>query len=168
MVEGVAVHRLARSKAGKVIDYIILKVNPAFEKQTGISRKKAEGALASTLYLAKEPPFLRQYAAVVASGKSISFEVPFAPLNKYFRISAFAIGKDGFVTVFEDITSSVKAVEAIKDSEFKYKTLAEQIGQLFYDLDVKSGALRWDGNIEEITGFSRKYFKNFPINVQIH
>ena len=64
MSEMVAVHEIVKDASGKAVDYRILDVNPIYTEITGISRKKAIGALASELYGSGKAPYLETYAKV--------------------------------------------------------------------------------------------------------
>ena len=64
MSEMVAVHEIVKDASGKAVDYRILDINPIYTKITGISRKKAIGALASELYGSGKAPYLETYAKV--------------------------------------------------------------------------------------------------------
>ncbi|MCX6247607.1 MAG: hypothetical protein NTW10_07725 [Bacteroidetes bacterium] len=59
MTEGVAVHQMLYDETGKAVDYIIMDVNPSFEKNLGIPADKAKGAYASKLYGLTPPPISR-------------------------------------------------------------------------------------------------------------
>jgi PAS domain S-box-containing protein len=111
MEEGIALHRLVCDSAGKAIDYLVLDVNPAFERQTGMPRSAAAGKLASVAYGTGEAPFLDVYAKVAQTRRPAIFEEYFAPLAKHFRIKVFSPYQDHFATLFEDITGR-KHIEA--------------------------------------------------------
>ena len=120
MSEGLALHQMVYDDSGKVTDYRILDVNPAFEAITGINRGKAVGLLASELYGTGTPPYFDIYAKVAETAEPTEFETEFAPMAKCFHISVFSPGKGIFATVFSDITVR-------KQTE---RTLAEQAAML--------------------------------------
>ena len=104
MNEGMALHQIIYNTKGKAIDYQIMDINPLYEKITGIKRAKIIGKKATEVYEVKEPPYLDIYSRVAATGKPISFETFFPPMNKYFTISVFSPQKGQFATIFQDIT----------------------------------------------------------------
>lgn len=104
MIEGVALHEIIYDAQGQAADYILLDVNPAYERITGLPRAQVVGQLASTFYGSGEPPYLETYAQVATSGQPAHFEAYFPPMEKHFRISVFALEPGQFATVFDDIT----------------------------------------------------------------
>ncbi|MFD2111045.1 PAS domain S-box protein [Thiorhodococcus fuscus] len=113
MSEGMALHRLVYDAAGRPQDYLILDVNPTFERQTGLTREAVVGRLASVAYGTGSAPFLERYAQVARTGQGQIFERYFKPLGRHFRISVFSPEPEHFGTVFEDITERKQSVEQL-------------------------------------------------------
>jgi transcriptional regulator with PAS, ATPase and Fis domain len=74
MKEGVAIHEVVYDSSGEAKDYIILDVNPSYEKILSLKKEKAVGRKASELYGTGQPPYIEIYAKVAASGQPTSFE----------------------------------------------------------------------------------------------
>jgi PAS domain S-box-containing protein len=125
MSEGLALHQMMFGDSGEATDYRIVDVNPAFEAITGISRDKAVGRLASELYGTGSPPYIETYARVADTGQPVEFEMEFAPMAKSFHISVFSPGKGIFATVFLDVTERRRAEQALRESEEKFRALAQ-------------------------------------------
>ena len=148
MSEGLSVHKFIYNDEGVPVDYTILRVNPAYERITGISSERAKGSSASQLYGIMPPPYIEQYKKVVSSNSPLSFDVYFKPLKKHFHISAFPLGEDSFATVFMDITE-------IKSLEEKYRLLAENAPALIYRMSIPEGKYEYvSPKSVEITGFT--------------
>ncbi len=113
MIEGVAFHEVVYDSSGKAVDYIITDVNSSYEKITGLTRNQAIGKKASVLYGTGEPPYLDIYAKVAFSGKPVSFETYFPPMQKHFSISVSSPAKGKFITIFHDITERKKSEERL-------------------------------------------------------
>jgi len=124
--EGFSLHELVYSKDGKVIDYRILNVNPAFEKILGIKASQAIGCLATKLYGVTQAPYLEEYARVAQTSHTTIFETFFPPLNKYFRIVAFCPSVGQVATLFEDITERKLADEKLLQDKVELKRLFDQ------------------------------------------
>ncbi len=115
MTEGFALHEIVFDASGAPVDYVILDVNPAFERHTGLNAEAVVGRNASEVYETPTPPYLDVYAEVVATGDPVGFEIYHAPLQRYFRISAFSPGGSEFATVFADITKRRLAQQVLNE-----------------------------------------------------
>lgn len=128
MNEGVALHKLVLDEKGEPVDYIIIDINPSFEKNTGIKVEKARGVLGSKLYNSNPPPYLDVYSNVSLTGKYYEFETYFPPLKRYFKISVSCPGYLMFATIFLDITDA-------KESEEKQKAFVLSLEQSNKELE---------------------------------
>jgi PAS domain S-box-containing protein len=115
LTEGVALHEMVYDEQGKVIDYRILDMNPAYERHTGLLQKRAKGLLASVLYGTNSPPYFEEYERVARTGEPYTFETYFLPLERHFRIGVSSPKKGTFVTVFEDITERKQKQKELQD-----------------------------------------------------
>lgn len=127
MNEGVALHDVILNDAGKPIEYRIVDINPRYEKIIGVKREDVCGKLSSEAYGTPEPPYLIEFTSVGLTGIPYRFETYFPPMDKHFSISVAPWGKNGFATIFSDISERKKAEAALKDSEFRHRTLFENM-----------------------------------------
>jgi len=63
-----------------------------------------------------------------------------------------AEGQVGVYGIYRDESERVRAEAALRESEKRYRIMAENTGQLVYDYDLASGAIHWSGAIERVTG----------------
>jgi two-component system, cell cycle sensor histidine kinase and response regulator CckA len=78
---------------------------------------------------------------------------------------------EGVLGIYEDISESLKADVALKESEERYRLTAEMTGKLVYDYDVPTGHITWHGAISPLTGFMPEEFKEVDFkafNEMIH
>jgi two-component system, sensor histidine kinase and response regulator len=127
MSEGFALHELIYDANHVAVDYKILEINPAFEKQVGITIEKAKGTLATELYGVTPAPFLDIYAQVAETGEHQFFQTYFPPLDRHFQISIFSPNPTYFATVFTDISEVKHAEEALRESEYQFKQLVDDM-----------------------------------------
>ncbi len=121
--QGVALHRLIFDEHEVPLDYIILEINPSFEKILGLPGKDVIGKTSREAYQVSIPPYLDIYAKVAMTGESIIFETYFLPLKKYFSISVYRPFINSFVTIFEDISTRKQSEKELQVSLAKYKVL---------------------------------------------
>ena len=158
MTEGVVLHDVVYDETGKVVDYIITDVNPAFSSITGLTKEIAIGKKASKLYGTGKPPYLDVYARVAASGNPESFETYFTPMEKHFSISVFSPGKGKFATVFQDITERKRTEIILQESEQRLN-LAQEISHLgSWELDITNNKLSWSDEVYRIFGLKPQEF----------
>ncbi len=68
---------------------------------------------------------------------------------------------EGLVGVMLDVTGRKRMENELQKNEERYRLIAEQTGQLIYDIDLKNGSVEWAGAINELTGYSSKEIENF-------
>ncbi len=137
MTEGVALHAIITDATGTPVDYCILEINPAFTIITGLSRPATVGRLASDVYGTGAPPYLKQYAQVVATGEPVTFQTTFDPLQKTFLITAIPTAPDQFATIFTDITTHEYTETALRASEERYRAVSELTSDFAFALTVR-------------------------------
>ncbi|MCC7573127.1 MAG: PAS domain S-box protein [Candidatus Methanofastidiosum sp.] len=118
MNEGMALHQIIFDNENNTIDYLVLDVNPSFERITGLEREKIIGKKATEIYGTDKAPYIDIYYKVANTGTPTKFEIDYGPMQKSFSISVFSPEKNKFVTVFEDITKRKKAEESLKKIEW--------------------------------------------------
>jgi len=150
MSEGMALHRLVYDATGLPQDYLILDVNPSFERQTGLTREAVVGRLASVAYGTGLAPFLERYAQVARTGQGQIFEQYFKPLGRHFRISVFSPEPEHFGTVFEDITER-KRSEAMLQRQRTMLARTERIAHLgSWEWEVATDTVTWSDELFRI------------------
>lgn len=107
MSEGVAFHTIIYDEHRNPVNYVITDVNTAYEKITKMKKENCINRPATEVYNTAAPPYFLDYLRVL-KGAPLQFETYFAPMDKYFFISAVAIAEDKFATIFSDITANKK------------------------------------------------------------
>lgn len=113
---GSCVDEIIYDKNGNPIDYLILDVNKAFEKITGIKKEEAVNKLASYVYKTQKLPYLDVFERVVKTGVSQNFQGYFPTFKKYINMSVSRFSKNRFSTVFTDITDEVVYKQKLEKS----------------------------------------------------
>lgn len=113
MSEGVSLHKFIYDETGKVTDYQILDINPAFETLTNTTRERAIGNMASEFFQTTPPPFLDEFLDVFESGEPTTFEAYVDVLEKHFHISVFLPEEQTFALALQDITEQKHAQQKL-------------------------------------------------------
>lgn len=154
MAEGVTFNEMVYDNKGVAVDYIVVDVNPAFEKITRLDRERVVGEKVSSLYGENKAPYLEAYSQVAASGKPFSFETYFPPMDMYFSIKAFSDAKGKFTTVFHDITSLKKAEQTATAAQKEWEKTFDAVPDLISILDKENRILRANKAMAERLGLT--------------
>jgi len=130
MQEGVVLHEWIRDKNGEIVDYRIVGANESFARYTDLDVNTSLGMPATQLYGVSPPPYFDIYKRVYEKKQSEVFETYYAPMKKYFFISALPWG-DGFATIFWDISP-------LKLKQQELELLVQQKQFLFRELQHRS------------------------------
>lgn len=136
MAEGVCLQKLVYDAKGNAIDYRIIGINRQYEAILNLKSEDVIGRLASEVYGVNPPPYLPQYEAVASSGVPDTLETYFEPMKKYFTISVSPWDKDGFATIFADITHRMEAEQILQHERMMLRTLIDHIPDPIYVKDV--------------------------------
>ncbi len=150
MAQGFCICEIIFDENGKPKDYRFLEINPAFEKMTGL--EQATGKTARELVPNLEDFWIDTYGRVVLTGQSVQFENQSIAMNRWFDVNAFPIGEPqshNFALLFTNITEikqreaqRQQAEESLRESEERFRTLADNIAQFAWIADEK-GWIFW-------------------------
>jgi len=149
---GFAYHEGIFNKAGKMVDYRFLDVNPGFEKMTGLKREKVVGKTALQLFPKLEKIWFDQYGDVVLTGKPFDGEQYSSPIKKYFNFHAFRAEKNRFGVLFTDITKDKLQKTQITEARDFYLTLFEDFPSLIWRADTSGKCDYFNATWLEFTG----------------
>jgi len=155
MDEGFALHQLIEDQDGVPVDYRLINVNSSFERILGIPVAIAEGALGSELYGTGEAPYLKEYAEVVKTGISASFETYFPELDKHFRISVNTPQPNHFSTIFSDISERIRNIDKIRRNEDQFKLIADNVSDVIWMYNLNQRRFTYvSQSIDKMRGYT--------------
>lgn len=125
ITEGMVLHKMVYDEVGQPKDYVVLEANEAFGRHTGFQRDAIIGKRATEAYAVPVAPCLALYAEVARTLQPVTFEEYFAGWSKTFRITAYAPRVGYFATVLVDITAQKEAEAALRESEYRLRTLID-------------------------------------------
>lgn len=120
---GLALHEIVQDENGKVIDYIFLKINNAYEKQTGLKREEIIGKRVLEVLPKLESYWIEKFGHVALTGESLSYENYVSDFDKYFEVIAYRPQKNQFIVIANDITSRKIFNKKLINSESKIKSI---------------------------------------------
>ncbi len=131
MINGFAYNKIIVDENEKPVDYIILKVNRAYERIMEGEKKDFIGKKASVdfphITNNTEKNWINEFGNVALKGEEARFEQFCRPLNKWLSIYAYSL-KDGFfATIIEDITPRIKAEQKLKSLLKEKETLLKEV-----------------------------------------
>lgn len=139
-------HRIVKDDQDRVVDYVFLTVNAAFEDITGLSREEVVGFKATAVLpelLKSRFDWIGVYAAVARGGGRRNFEEYSEPLQRWYAVDVYSDEPDHFTTIFNEITPLKQELASItgllqltekmlsgKETAIDYKQQAEVLRTL--------------------------------------
>ena len=129
MNAGFAYHEVIVNDNNEPIDYKYIEVNPGFEKLTGLKKEDLIGKTVTEAIPGTEndpADWIGKFGNVGLTGIPLIVEDYSEAIDKYFKVSGYSPKKGYFAVTFTDITDHKKAEQKLKESEEKFRTIAEQ------------------------------------------
>lgn len=153
MVEGIAIDKIIYEN-DKPIDWIILDINPAYEKILSIKKEDAIGQYASKIYGSRETiePFLSAYDLANRTGKPVTKTIQSWTGNRLVNFTAISLGIDQIAVLFSDITEQENAIKA----ELEQRKLAEAMRSI-------ASALNMTIHLDEVLDIILEHMERFVL-----
>ncbi|WP_136686648.1 PAS domain S-box protein [Halorhabdus amylolytica] len=126
-INAIAVHEIVTDEDGKPVDYVFLDVNNAFENMTGLERDGVLGERVTDVLPDVDPTFIERYGRVVLEDEPVQFDHYAESLDAHYGIAAFPLGRDRFVTTFNDITTLVERDRELAETNTLLSALLENL-----------------------------------------
>ncbi|MDW7670995.1 MAG: response regulator [Bacillota bacterium] len=111
-----AYHEIILDEDGRPVDYRFLDINPAFEEMTGLNRDLVLGKTVTEVLPdlgQSEFNWIAFYGEVAVEGKSRRITQYAEPLDKWYDIVAYSDRPGCFVTLFWDVTETMRQQEQL-------------------------------------------------------
>jgi len=170
MDEGFCIIEMLFDGSGRPSDYRFLKVNAAFEKQTGLH--DAEGKLMRELAPDHEEHWFEIYGKIALTGQALRFTNEARALNRWYEVYAYRVGKPEerqVAIVFHDISEIKEAEKALQKAHDELEervrerteALARQaeLLELAHNAilvrDLESRITFWNHRAEDVYGWTK-------------
>ncbi|HBE87925.1 MAG TPA: hypothetical protein DDW67_02135 [Elusimicrobia bacterium] len=158
MLDGFALHEMILDGDGRPADYRFLRLNPAFERLTGLKAAETEGRTALEILGDDAKEWVEIYGKVALTGEPASFEKFIKLLDRYYAILAFRPRPGQFAAIFTDVTEQKKAETTLRENA----AMLEMAGRFArfgaWSVDLAAGVCHWSDEVaaihEEPAGFS--------------
>nr|WP_294903018.1 PAS domain S-box protein [uncultured Lacibacter sp.] len=102
---------------------------------------------------AKKLASFTQYHRAMETGTTISFEDYYAPVNRWFEISAYPSAK-GLSVYFKDVSIRKHAETEIRRSNERFEKVTEATNDAVWDYDVLNDVLFWGKGFNTLFGYN--------------
>jgi len=143
MLDGFAYCQMLFDEQGLPDDFVYLAVNDTFEKLTGLQNvtgKKVTQIIPGLKEL--HPEVFEIYGRVASTGQPERFEIDLMPMGLRLSVSVYCPMTGYFVAVFDDITQRTRSEEALRESEQRFRTMADGLPLMIWVHDAQ-GALQF-------------------------
>ncbi len=154
MINAFAYCKIITDKQGKPTDWQYLEINDAFEKIFQIKRSEIIGKTAREVFpelISDKANWVEIYGKVALTCQPAMLEN--FRQKKWYYVSAYCPKKGYFVSFLEDITESKKAEETLRESEERFRFVAEAANVLVYEFERETGKVTLARGLEELMDY---------------
>ena len=163
MNEGFGLHEILLDDEGHAYDYRFLEVNRAFEEITGFKYDEIKFKTAREILPDLEPYWVEAYGTVASQGHPISFNNYSLPLDKHFNVNVYSPSPNQFVTLFTDISFSVKAKEKIENERKMLEVILEDTLSGYWDFDFTQKSEYFSPSFKAMFGYTTDDFMDINV-----
>ena len=139
-----------RDRAGQVVDWVYRDANANALRLVGQSRERLVGRRLSEVIPDRASRIAGACARVLATGMLECYDSQYR--DKTFSITIYPAGEDAVISSALDITSRKRAEAAVRESEERFRELANSIDQFAWTCDSRGNVAWYNQRWYEYTG----------------
>lgn len=157
MQEGFVLAQALRDASDRMVDFLLLEINPGFELQTGLRSEEVAGHSAREVLPAIQEKLVDLCADVLDSGEPKHFEIHLPAVgSRWFEVRVHKAAADQFAVLFLDITARKTTETALQESEAAFRSLTQAIPNHVWTSDP-DGSLDWfNDRVHDYSGAPRE------------
>jgi diguanylate cyclase (GGDEF)-like protein/PAS domain S-box-containing protein len=97
--------------------------------------------------------FRREYERAVRENCAVAFEEFYPPLDLWLEVRAYP-SAEGLAVYFRDVSERRATLEALRESEERFRYVARASTDAVWDWDFKTNAIWWGDGIQTLFGYS--------------
>ncbi|WP_128694698.1 PAS domain S-box protein [Methanoculleus taiwanensis] len=148
--------------------FTVTSWNRAAERVTGTKREEILGrSLFEVLPGARESILWDRFKEALRDQRSLSFELYYRPLGEHFEVRIYP-RPDGLTVYLTVITGRIRAQQAIRESEAKFRALFSNAGIGMARLDLNGRIVEVNRMVSEILGYSADELTGMSFTWYVH
>jgi PAS domain S-box-containing protein len=124
--EGFANYRAIYDENGRLNDLVVLEINPAGAKYSGVTREQQLGKTWRQVWVGIDDSVFDLYRQIDKTGNAYNFEHFSDITNRWYDVKIYKISKDQFAATFTDITERKQLQQKIEEYTKNLENLVEQ------------------------------------------
>jgi PAS domain S-box-containing protein len=156
---GISHCRIITDEEGRPEDYVIIQINEAYSRISGIGKKEIEGKKATEVFKGIKDhsfDFIRQYGKVALEGVELVTDIFDERFNKWISLYAYSPKPGEFTSIFNDISQRKEMEDRLSREEQRFRSLFTNVAIGIVEVDSEDRIISVNDRICEILGYTRE------------